>query len=275
MAESEATRQSPARSARTFVRRRAGDCFPGSTPGTASLLAITAGAACPTLQRTAGHQDDLHPPTLLIFDCDGVLINSELLGCQAESACLAAFGIAMTAEEILDRYLGISLPAMLADLEARLGRTLPADLADRLRQAVATAFEAGLRPMPGIEAALQTLPHPRCVASSSAPERLRDSLRLTGLLPHFDPHIFSATQVARGKPAPDLFLFAAQRMQAPPAACVVVEDSVPGVQAAAAAGMRVVGFTGGSHCRPGHAERLRAAGASAVCDDMHTLGALM
>ncbi len=217
----------------------------------------------------------MRPPTLLIFDCDGVLVDSEVLCCQAEAACLAAFGIAMTGEEILDRYLGISLPAMLTDLTARLGRTLPADLADRLRQAVAAAFEAELRPMPGIEAALQTLPHPRCVASSSAPERLRHSLRLTGLLPYFDPHIFSATQVARGKPAPDLFLFAAQRMQTPPAACVVIEDSVPGVQAAAAAGMRVIGFAGGSHCRAGHAERLRASGASAVCDDLQDLGAFL
>jgi len=221
----------------------------------------------------------VHPQPLLIFDCDGVLIDSELLACQAEAACLAAFGIAMTAEEIIDRYLGISLPAMLTDLEARLGRTLPAGLADRLRPAlaaaVAAAFETELRPIPGIEAALQTLPHPRCVASGSAPERLRQSLRLTGLLSHFDPHIFSATQVARGKPAPDLFLFAAQRMQVPPAACVVIEDSVPGVQAAAAAGMRVIGFTGGSHCPPGHGERLRAAGASALCGDMRGLANLL
>ena len=215
------------------------------------------------------------PGELVMFDCDGVLIDSEMLSCQAESACLAAFGIVMTPEEILDRYVGISLLAMLTGLEAYLGRTLPAGLADRIREATAASFETELRPMPGIEAALSVLPQPRCVASSSAPERLRQSLRLTGLLPHFDPHIFSAAQVARGKPAPDLFLFAAHQMQALPAACVVIEDSVPGVQAAVAAGMRVIGFTGGSHCRPGHAERLRAAGASAVCDDMRNLGALM
>ena len=106
----------------------------------------------------------------------------------------------------------------------------------------------------------QALPQRRCVASSSAPARLRHSLSLTGLLRYFEPHVFSATQVARGKPAPDLFLFAAASMQRAPAACVVIEDSVPGVQAAVAAGMRVIGFTGGGHCRPGHAERLRAAG---------------
>jgi beta-phosphoglucomutase-like phosphatase (HAD superfamily) len=105
--------------------------------------------------------------------------------------------------------------------------------------------------------------------------RLRHSLSLTGLLRYFDPHIFSATQVSHGKPAPDLFLFAAAAMQVASDACLVVEDSVPGVQAAVAAGMRVIGFTGGGHCRPGHAERLRAAGASAVCNDMGTLSRLI
>ena len=220
----------------------------------------------------------MRPSALLIFDCDGVLIDSELLACGAEAACLVALGIDVTVEDILERYLGIGLTTMLADLEARLGRTqpaLPADFADTLRQAVAAAFEAGLRPMPGIETVLQALPQPRCVASGSAPERLRHSLALTGLLPLFDPHIFSATQVPRGKPAPDLFLFAAEQMGVAAADCMVIEDSVPGVQAAVAAGMRVVGFTGGSHCRPGHAERLRAAGAAVACHDLRDLPALL
>jgi HAD superfamily hydrolase (TIGR01509 family) len=225
-----------------------------------------------------GDQDDVRPDPLLIFDCDGVLIDSETIACGAEAAYLAELGIAVSAEELLERYLGISMAVMLADLESRHDRSLPAlprDFADTLRRRVAIAFETDLRPMPGIEAALASLPARRCVASSSAPERLRHSLQLTGLLAHFEPHIFSATQVARGKPAPDLFLFAAARMDATPEACVVIEDSLPGVQAAVAAGMRVIGFTGGSHCRPGHAERLRAAGASAVCACMAELGAVM
>jgi beta-phosphoglucomutase-like phosphatase (HAD superfamily) len=119
------------------------------------------------------------------------------------------------------------------------------------------------------------LPYRRCVASSSAPERLRHSLSLTGLLHRFEPNIFSATQVPRGKPAPDLFLFAAAAMQVIPACSVVIEDSVPGVLAAVAAGMRAIGFTGGGHCRPGHADRLRAAGAAAITDDMRRLPALV
>ena len=216
--------------------------------------------------------------SLLIFDCDGVLIDSEVIGCRAEAACLADIGIVLSADELIDRYIGISLPAMLADLQARLGEALPAlppDFADTMRRAVAAAFEAELRPMPGIVDLLDELPRRRCVASGSAPERLQHTLSLTGLLPYFEPHIFSATQVARGKPAPDLFLFSAQQMRVTAADCIVIEDSIPGVQAAVAAGMRVIGFSGGSHCRPGHAERLRAAGASGVCNDLRHLPALL
>ena len=226
------------------------------------------------------HRQQVHLPLqpLLIFDCDGVLIDSEMIACRAEAACLAELGIAVSAQEIIDRYLGISMATMLADLEARLDHRLPAlppEFADTLRRRVAAAFDAELQPMPGIEALLQALPHRRCVASSSAPERLRHSLVLTRLLHHFDPHVFSATQVARGKPAPDLLLFAAQRMGVPTARCIVIEDSLPGVRAAAAAGMRVIGFTGGSHCHPGYGECLRAAGASAVCGDLRGLADLL
>jgi HAD superfamily hydrolase (TIGR01509 family) len=207
-------------------------------------------------------------PQLIIFDCDGVLIDSELIACRADSACLAEIGIAMSAEEVMDRYLGISAAAMCADIEQRSGQPLPPDFGERLRRRVAAAFETELVAMPGVLPMLQALPHRRCVASSSAPERLRHSLSITGLLHYFEPHVFSATQVARGKPAPDLFLFAAASMQVAPARCVVLEDSIPGVQAAVAAGMRAIGFTGGSHCRPGHAGRLRAAGAAAIAHNM-------
>jgi HAD superfamily hydrolase (TIGR01509 family) len=179
------------------------------------------------------------PPELIIFDCDGVLIDSEAIACRADSACLAEIGIAMSAEQIMDRYLGISADTMCADIEQRQGRALPPDFAETLRLRVAAAFETELMPMVGVEAALDALPQRRCVASSSAPERLRHSLSLAGLLHRFEPHVFSATQVARGKPAPDLFLFAAASMHTDPAACVVIEDSVPGVQAAVAAGIRV------------------------------------
>ena len=212
---------------------------------------------------------------LVIFDCDGVLVDSEAIACRADSACLAELGITITPDEIMQRYLGISAATMCRDIEHRYGVALPADFVAILHKRVAAVFDTELTAVAGVEQLLQTLQHRRCVASSSAPERLRHSLAVTGLLRYFEPHIFSATQVARGKPAPDLFLFAADAMQVPPASCVVVEDSVPGVQAAVAAGMCVLGFTGGEHCRSGHAERLHEAGASAIAADMTSLLALL
>jgi HAD superfamily hydrolase (TIGR01509 family) len=212
---------------------------------------------------------------LVIFDCDGVLIDSEAIACRADAACLAELGITITAEEIMQRYLGISAATMCRDIEQRYGIALPPDFVAVLHKRVAAVFDTELTAMAGVEHLLQTMQHRRCVASSSAPERLRHSLSVTGLLGYFKPHIFSATQVARGKPAPDLFLFAADEMQVSPASCIVVEDSVPGVQAAVAASMCAVGFTGGEHCRPGHAERLHTAGASAVAADMASLSALL
>jgi HAD superfamily hydrolase (TIGR01509 family) len=128
-------------------------------------------------------------------------------------------------------------------------------------------FGSQLIAMPGIEAALSGIKSPVCIASSSAPERLQHTLSLVGLFNRFNPHIFSATQVGRGKPAPDLFLFAAKQMGVEPRTCLVVEDSVAGVMAAVDAGMRVIGFTGGSHCRPGHSERLRQAGAAEIINN--------
>jgi HAD superfamily hydrolase (TIGR01509 family) len=207
-------------------------------------------------------------PELIIFDCDGVLVDSEVIACRADALCLAEIGIAISAEEIMDRYLGISAAEMCTDIELRLGRSLPANFTETLRARVAAVFDTELVPIVGVEAMLEALPFRRCVASSSAVERLRHSLSLTGLLGYFEPNIFSATQVGRGKPAPDLFWFAADSMQATRATCLVIEDSVPGVQAAVAAGIPVIGFTGGGHCRPGHADRLLAAGAVTVASAM-------
>jgi HAD superfamily hydrolase (TIGR01509 family) len=214
-------------------------------------------------------------PDLVIFDCDGVLIDSELIACRVDAACLAEIGYAITVEDILDRYVGISAAAMLADLEARSGRKLPADFPETLRRRLAAVFDAELAAMPGIEAALDRLRCRSCVASGSTPERLRHSLSLVGLFRRFDPDIFSAAEVHRGKPAPDLFLHAAERMGVSPERCLVIEDSIAGVQAARAAEMTVFGFTGGGHCRPGHAERLREEGASHVFADMAELPALL
>jgi HAD superfamily hydrolase (TIGR01509 family) len=203
---------------------------------------------------------------LVIFDCDGVLIDSEPLAIRVEVALLAEAGIAITGDEIIERYCGISMTAMLADLEARFGRRLGDEFARRHAERLHALCEAELRAMPGIEAVLDAIPGKICVASSSTPERLRHTLSLAGLYHRFEPYIFSATMVSRGKPAPDLFLFAAERMGVGPEDCVVIEDSIPGVAAARAAGMIAVGFAGGGHCRDGHGARLRAAGAAVAVD---------
>jgi len=160
---------------------------------------------------------------------------------------------------------------MLADLKARFGCPLGDEFAAVHAARLAALCEAELRAMPGVEAVLDGGSGKMCVASSSSPERLRHTLGLVGLYRRFDPHVFSATMVARGKPAPDLFLLAAQRMAANPARCVVIEDSLPGVEAAVAAGMTAIGFVGGGHCAPGHAHRLRAAGAASVVAAMPEL----
>ena len=212
---------------------------------------------------------------LVIFDCDGVLVDSEVIGCRVEAEFLSNIGIPISADEIIERYVGISETAMFADIEARCGRKLPANFAEKLRERISAAFDAELAAMPGIEVALNGISSARCVASSSTPERLRRSLTLARLFQYFEPHIFSATQVALGKPAPDLFLFAATQMKASPETCTVIEDSEAGVRAAIAAGMRVLGFTGGSHCGSGHSARLRGAGAATVFDDMRNLPALI
>jgi len=205
---------------------------------------------------------------LVIFDCDGVLIDSELLSVQVDLQCLAEFGIELSADEIIERYTGTS--GMVADLEARYGRTLEG-FDERHRQLVRPLFEARLQAVPDVAAVVDSLTCKVCVASSSSPERLRHALSLVGLFDRFHPYVFSATEVARGKPAPDLFLHAADRMGVRPRRCIVIEDSVPGVAAAVAADMPAIGFTGGAHCRPGHAARLSDAGAALVIDQMAQL----
>ena len=210
------------------------------------------------------------PCELLIFDCDGVLIDSELLSIRVDQECLAECGIELSMEEIHELYTGISFAGMVADLEARHG-PLPVDFADRHRRRLWPLFERELRAIPGVAAVIDALSCRTCVASSGRPERLRHALSLVGLYDRFHPNVFSAVEVARGKPAPDLFLYAAERMGVLPARCLVIEDSLPGVTAAVAAGMTVIGFVGASHCRPGDGARLAAQGAAAVIDDMAQL----
>jgi HAD superfamily hydrolase (TIGR01509 family) len=213
---------------------------------------------------------------LVIFDCDGVLVDSEPLALAVLTDTLARAGATLTAAEAQARFLGRSLASVAAEARDALGVELTEDDLSRMRERLYALFRAELRPIAGVAAAVDALPCPFCVASSSQPERIRLSLEATGLLDRFEGRIFSATMVARGKPAPDLFLLAAERMGAEPAACVVVEDSPAGVRAAQAAGMTALGFAGGGHARaPSHAAALVDAGAALVFDDMGRLPGLL
>lgn len=212
---------------------------------------------------------------LVIFDCDGVLVDSELLACEVEARGLTRSGYPITGPEVAARFLGTSARDMQAAVERELGRALPADYAARQAADLAEQFRRALKPVRGIGAVIARVAEAGaavCVASSSSPGRIALSLGLVGLHDRFAPHIFSSSMVERGKPAPDLFLHAADRMAVRSEHCIVVEDSVAGVTAARRAGMRVLGFTGGSHCGPGHAERLSATGADQCCGSAEDLG---
>jgi HAD superfamily hydrolase (TIGR01509 family) len=216
------------------------------------------------------------PFDLVIFDLDGVLVDSEPISSRLTAAALSEAGIEISEADVCDRFLGVSTAAMLRALEAEHGCRLPEWFQETLRARILKAFEHELEAVPGVPALLDALALKRCVASSSHPDRIRRSLELVGLLDRLAPHLFSAAMVDQGKPAPDLFLLAAARMAAEPLRCLVVEDSEVGIRAAKAAGMTVFGFTGASHVRPEtHAPRLEAAGADAVFTEMTALVALV
>jgi HAD superfamily hydrolase (TIGR01509 family) len=212
---------------------------------------------------------------LVIFDCDGVLVDSEVISCRAHAQTLTQHGYPITEEEVLHRFLGVSDREARLTIEHEIGRALPDDFEAQVKQATLKFYAGDLKAIAGVTAAIAAIELPKCVASSGTPEKIRHGLECAGLFATLSPHIFSATQVKRGKPAPDLFLYAAKAMGAAPERCLVIEDSVPGVTGAVAAGMTVLGFHGGSHCLPGHAEKLRAAGTALVFDDMRQLPGLV
>jgi HAD superfamily hydrolase (TIGR01509 family) len=212
---------------------------------------------------------------LIIFDCDGVLVDSELISCRAHAETLTRHGYPITADQVLDRFLGVSDREARLIIEAEIDRKLPDDFESQVKHATLQFYAGDLRAIAYVGQAIAAIDLPKCVASSGTPEKIRHGLTCAGLYDVLAPHIFSATQVERGKPAPDLFLFAAEQMRTLPARCLVIEDSVPGVAGAVAAGMTVLGFHGGSHCRPGYGDTLRAAGATMTFDDMRQLPALI
>jgi HAD superfamily hydrolase (TIGR01509 family) len=203
------------------------------------------------------------PPDLVIFDCDGVLVDSEVISNRIFRDCFTEIGIVFTLEEMMAFGIGKNAVTLAAAIEQEFGVTLPAGFIEGQRARIMDAFTTELRPIEGIPELLAALKLKRCVASNSHIRRVRHALTTTGLMPHLEPHIYTPALVAQGKPAPDLFLYAAAKHGVRPERCLVIEDSLSGVMAALAAGMPVIGFVGASHIshiRLGHADKMRAAG---------------
>ncbi|PLK70363.1 hydrolase [Rhizobium sp. TH135] len=193
---------------------------------------------------------DPQPIRLVIFDCDGVLVDSEGIALEVLVEALAEKSISLTTGEAADRFLGRSLGSLTDVVRSEFGVEIDPPFLAGMREVLYARFRAELKPLPGVAAVIDGLKATDvdcCVASSSQRERIELSLSVTGLLPRLAPHIFSATMVKNGKPAPDLFLHAAAAMGVAPESCLVIEDSPAGISAARAAGMKVVAFTGGSH----------------------------
>ncbi|WP_328315753.1 HAD family hydrolase [Streptomyces sp. NBC_00388] len=212
----------------------------------------------------------IKPVELVIFDCDGVLVDSERIAVRVDAMSLAALGWPLGEAEVVERFVGRSHADMIRDIEKHLGRRLPDGWEAEQRELYREAMEAELTAVDGVVEALDEILLPTCVASSSGHDSLRHTLGLTGLYSRFEGRIHSAAEVAAGKPAPDLFLHAARNMGFAPEVCAVVEDSRYGVQAARAAGMRAFGYCGG--LTP--AEWLQGPG-TVVFDDMRELPGLI
>lgn len=206
--------------------------------------------------------------SLVIFDCDGVLIDSELISATVLMQQLAAEGIDVDLAYLFEHCLGRSFGTVAETVTQSAGRDLSEDFETRYRKVLLRRFETELRPMPGAAGVLAALRVPACIATSSGTERARRSLAIAGFGIGKRRKLFTGSMVERGKPAPDLFLLAADSLRVPPGECLVVEDSDMGVQAARAAGMRVWRFTGGSHFAAGYRSGLQAARADRELSSM-------
>ncbi|TXJ76479.1 HAD family hydrolase [Streptomyces lavendulae] len=212
----------------------------------------------------------IKPIELVIFDCDGVLVDSERIAVRLQIALGAELGRPLSEDEVVGRFIGRSHAAIRAQVADRLGTVTAAIWSERFEELHREAVDSELAPVEGLMETLDAIALPTCVASSGTQDKMRYTLGRTGLYGRFAGRIYSATEVSRGKPAPDLFLHAARSMGVEPAACAVVEDSGPGVRAARAAGMRASGYAGG--LTP--AERLEGPG-TVVFRDMRELPALI
>lgn len=203
---------------------------------------------------------------LVIFDCDGVLIDSEIISARILIRQLGRVGVHVDFPYVQKNFLGRSWTKVAAEVRVNYGLDLDSDFEESYRSELLTAFETELQAVSGIETVLEELNAPACVATSSTPKRASRSLELSGLSGYFGDRLFTASQVANGKPAPDLFLFTAATLGVAPENCLVIEDSTPGLSAARAAGMEVWRFCGGSHLRGLSTEELAGDGGYRLFD---------
>ncbi|KQQ58448.1 HAD family hydrolase [Rhizobium sp. Leaf311] len=212
---------------------------------------------------------------LIIFDCDGVLVDSEIIAAQVESRLLTDAGYSISTEEMGERFSGMTWKNILLAVEREASIPLSASLLEKSEKLLDARLERDVKIIDGVKMALSRLTTPRCICSNSSSERLDMMLTKVGLKPYFDGHIYSAKDLGadRVKPKPDIFLHGAQQFNVSPDRVIVIEDSVHGITGARAAGMRVIGFTGASHTYPSHADRLTDAGAETVISRMQDLPA--
>jgi HAD superfamily hydrolase (TIGR01509 family) len=210
---------------------------------------------------------------LFVFDCDGVIVDSEIIAAAVDAEFLAEAGYEITPDEVNRRFAGMTARAFGDVVAAEMGRPLPEDFFARTKAEIDRRLAAELKPVAGIYELLDELDGPRCVCSNSASERLKISLNKTDLYDRFQPYIFSAVEVGtrEPKPSPNVYRYAIEEFGVAPREALVLEDSVSGVTAARGAGARVVGFTGGSHTWPGHADLLTEAGAETVINRLSDL----
>ena len=213
---------------------------------------------------------------LILFDCDGVLVDSEIIAAQVESRLLTDAGYPISVEEMGERFAGMTWQNILFTVEKEAGIPLSASLIDKSEKLLDARLERDVKVIEGVKFALSRLTTQRCICSNSSSHRLDMMLTKVGLKPYFAPHIYSAKDLGadKVKPKPDIFLHGAAQFGVSPDRCLVIEDSVHGVHAARAAGMRVIGFTGASHTYPSHADKLTDAGAQTVIARMMDLPAV-
>lgn len=211
----------------------------------------------------------------IIFDCDGVLVDSEFIASQVSLRMLEPYGVAMTAKDYARLFAGKVEEDIIGVIKKEYNINLPEDYVPKLKLAIEHALDNELQPIPGVKETLSNIQKKVGVASNSRLVRVIHSLKIADLSDIFEKNLFAAEMVAQPKPHPDVYLLAAEKLHADPSECLVVEDSVTGVTAAAAAGMHVIGFLGASHIYEGHGQKLMQAGAFTTAEDMEMLNALL